>query len=71
MFVVFCPLHDCQVLLGPSRIRNLENLAPGLVRLEFECHDGQRLAVLTRKAPTSTGHPQSAERTRSPELDVP
>ena len=51
MFVAFCPLHDCEVLLGLSRIRNLANLAPGVLALELECYDGQRLAVLTRQAP--------------------
>jgi len=62
VFVVFCPLHDCEVLLSLSRVRHLANLAPGVLALELECYDGQRLALLTGKqVETATGSPQCVE----------
>jgi len=47
MFLVFCPVHDREVLLGMNRVRNLANVAEGVIALELECHDGQRIALLT------------------------
>jgi hypothetical protein len=47
MFVAFCPLHGCDVLLSISCIRDVANLAPGVIAVELECYDGERLVVLT------------------------
>lgn len=47
LFVSFCPLHHCDVLLGATRIRDLPNLAPDVIAVELECYDGERLVVLT------------------------
>ena len=47
MFAAFCPEHGCDVLLGLSRIRVVTNLDTGVLAVELECYDGQRLVVLT------------------------
>ena len=47
MFVTFCPVHGCDVLLGPGCIRNLANLPPGVLAVGLECYDGERLIILT------------------------
>lgn len=41
------PLHGCDVLLSLSCLRSMDNLAPGVIAVELECYDGQRLIVLT------------------------
>jgi hypothetical protein len=40
-------MHGREVLLGLNCVRNLANVARGVVALELKCHDGQRLVVLT------------------------
>jgi hypothetical protein len=50
MFVVYCPTHGSDVMLGVRRVRGATN-ARGLIVLELECHDGTRLLHVTgRKA---------------------
>ena len=50
MFVVHCPTHGSDVMLGIRRVRGATNVR-GLIVLELECHDGTRLLHVTgRKA---------------------
>jgi hypothetical protein len=50
MFVVYCPTHGSDVMLGIRRVRGATNVR-GLIVLELECHDGTRLLHVTgRKA---------------------
>jgi hypothetical protein len=46
MFAVHCPRHRSEVLLGPSRVRSVANL-DGLIVIELECHDGERVRHYT------------------------
>jgi hypothetical protein len=46
MFVVHCPTHGSDVLLGIRRVRGATNVR-GLIVLELECHDGTRLLHVT------------------------
>jgi hypothetical protein len=48
MFTAYCPTHRSNVLLGFQRIRGLANL-DGLIVVELECVDGERLLVPTGK----------------------
>ena len=47
MFLVQCPTHDAQVLLGPRMIEHLENVDNG-VHVHWRCYCGTRgvLAVV-------------------------
>ena len=63
MFVAFCPLHGCDVLLGPRRLRSLVTLASGVLAVKLQCYDGTTLLVLTGTQVTSQlPPPQSAAR---------
>ena len=46
MFLVHCPAHGGDVLLGVSRICGLVNVR-GLIVVELECYDGERIRHLT------------------------
>ncbi|WP_219413226.1 hypothetical protein [Pseudonocardia nigra] len=46
MFLVHCPRHGSRVLLSERRIRALHNTPEGIV-VEVECHDGERIRVVT------------------------
>ena len=48
MFLVHCPAHGADVLLGVSRICGLVNVR-GLIVVELECYDGERIRHLTGK----------------------
>lgn len=47
MIAAYCPRHRSDVLLSLSRVRSLTHLDTGVLALELECSDGQRLVVLT------------------------
>lgn len=47
MFDPYCPVHGGRVLLTTDRLRGLSNLAEGVIALELECYDGERLLLLT------------------------
>jgi hypothetical protein len=50
MFVVYCPTHGSDVMLGVRRVRGAANVH-GVIVLELECHDGTRILHVTgRKA---------------------
>lgn len=55
MLVAFCPAHGRNVLLSVSCIRHLVNLAPGVIAVELECYDGERLVVLTGTQTSRSG----------------
>ena len=46
MFVVYCPTHGSDVMLGVRRVRGATNVR-GLIVLELECYDGTRLLHVT------------------------
>ena len=46
MFVVYCPTHGSDVMLGVRRVRGADNVR-GLIVLELECHDGTRIHHVT------------------------
>ncbi|MDQ1598999.1 MAG: hypothetical protein QOD68_473 [Actinomycetota bacterium] len=46
MFVVYCPTHGSDVMLGIRRVRGGANVR-GLIVLELECHDGTRILHVT------------------------
>ncbi len=46
MFVVYCPTHGSDVMLGVRRVRGAANVR-GLIVLELECHDGTRIHHVT------------------------
>jgi hypothetical protein len=53
MFVVYCPAHGSDVMLGIRRVRGATNVR-GLILLELECHDGTTILHVTgRKAETA------------------
>lgn len=54
MLVVHCPRHGAQVLLSERRIRALRNTPRGIV-LEVECHDGERIVLVTGRAAVPGG----------------
>ena len=54
MFAVYCPRHGTRVLLSERRIRAVHNTGGGIV-LEVECHDGQRIQLVTGRAVTDAG----------------
>jgi hypothetical protein len=46
MVTAYCPRHRARVLLSERRIRAVHNTADGVV-LEVECHDGERILLVT------------------------
>ena len=46
MFHIYCPAHRAPVLLGFSQIRAVTNVE-GLIVIDFECDDGERLRHYT------------------------
>jgi hypothetical protein len=46
MFEIYCPVHDADVLLGVGAIRQLTHI-DGLIVVELECDDGERLRHYT------------------------
>jgi hypothetical protein len=42
VFQIYCPAHGANVLLGLSRIQSVTNI-DGLIVMELECDDGERL----------------------------
>ena len=46
MFLVHCPGHRTDVLLGLRRVRGVVNVR-GLIVVELECHDGERILHVT------------------------
>ena len=50
MFAPYCPVHGCKVLLTAKEVRSVANLAPGVIAVELECYDGERLFLLTGRA---------------------
>ncbi|HXV93538.1 MAG TPA: hypothetical protein VD813_09595 [Pseudonocardia sp.] len=46
MLTVHCPRHGSRVLLSERRIRAVHNTPDGIV-LDVECHDGERILVVT------------------------
>jgi hypothetical protein len=46
MFKVYCASHGSDVLLGFSRINNMANI-DGLIVIELECYDGERVRHYT------------------------
>ena len=55
MFVVYCPAHGSDVLLGIRRVRAVTNVR-GLIVVELECHDGTRLLHVTGRKAEAARH---------------
>jgi hypothetical protein len=49
MLTAYCPRHGARVILSERHIHSVHNTADGIV-LEVECHDGERIMLVTGRA---------------------
>jgi hypothetical protein len=49
MLTAYCPRHEARVILSERHIRALHNTPDGVV-IEVECHDGERIMLVTGRA---------------------
>lgn len=54
MFLIDCPTHGRRVLVPPSRIRSLHNVAGGIL-VELECWCGTQVTLRTGRGATLAG----------------
>lgn len=69
MFLAYCPRHDSDVLLGYRAIRDLVNVAPGVIVLQAECYDGTPVQVVTGARAAEFRHTPGADAQRPPARD--
>jgi len=70
MFLVDCPLCRCRHLCGPGSVREIGNLAPGVLAVVLACRCGAEVTVMTGRAVHRGGQPPARDQTparRAPE----